>query len=219
MKPAHSALALWFAALALTCAPCSAAEKAQPEAKITLEDVIFDVAYLKKFLGPKTLVTALVESNRGRKKADTALADAIKAVKDAKLDEKSQIFVLPDDAAEPVLKSSIPHSYPPGLNITREPKKADFLMLIGADGSVKCLYCYNNNDRLFALAAAKAVLKWRYKPAKIKDTAVPVLAGLPMEFQSGDDVLDSFKNKPRHNQEGGMPTRILTPAPAPPGGG
>lgn len=218
MKSAWTGLAYFLtAAFALTCAVVAAEkEKSRKQDKLTLEDVIFDESYLKKLLGPKTLVTALVESNRGRKKTDTALADAIQAVKGARLDEKSQIYLLPDDATEPQLKTSIPHSYPPGLNITRELKKADFLMLIGADGAVKCLYCYHNNDRLFALAAARAVLKWRYEPAQIKGTAVPVVAGLPMEFQSGDDILDSFKNQPRRGHEGGMPTRVLPTKDDPP---
>ena len=48
---------------------------------------------------------------------------------------------------------------------------------------------------LFALAAASAVVKWRYAPAKIKGTAVPVLAGLPMEFHSGDVNVESFKGQ------------------------
>ncbi|HWA24779.1 MAG TPA: hypothetical protein VG734_03820, partial [Lacunisphaera sp.] len=153
MKITRPTLACWLAAaLLLADVTGFAAEKEkgkQPE-KITLEDVIFDVSYLKKLLGPKTLVTAVVETTRNRKKADSALDDAVKAVKDAQLDEKSQIFALPDDATQPVLKESAPHIYPPGLKISREPKTADFLMLIGADGGVKCLYCYKYNDRLFA---------------------------------------------------------------------
>jgi len=190
--------------------------KAAKPPALTLEDIIFDVQYLKKFLGPKTLVTAVVETTRDRKKSDTALADTIKAVQDAQLDEKTQIFALPDDATPPELKTSIPHTYPPGLKMTKEPKRADFLILIGADGTVKCLYCYSytNDDQLFALSAAQAVLKWRYAPAKIGNTAVPVLAGLPMELQSSD-VLNILKNRQR--MEGGMPTRTLPPPPPPRG--
>lgn len=218
MKPSRLSLAYLFTALLVLAGPAPAADKAKPE-QLTLEDIIFDAKYLKQMLGPNTLVTAVVETNRDRKKSDTALTDTIKAIMESHLDEKTKIYALPDDATQPELKSSIPHSYPPGLNITREPKKADFLILIGADGAVKCMYCYNHskNDQLFALAAAKAVLKWRYTPAKIRGTAVPVLAGLPMEFQSGDDILDNFKNKARRGQEGGMPTRTLPPPPPPKG--
>ena len=89
-------------------------------------------------------------------------------------------------------------------------------MLIGADGAVKCLYCYSHNDRLFAMAAAMAVVKWRYTPAKIQGTAVPVLAGLPMEFQSGDVNVEGFKGLPRRQNEGSMP---VPKPPGPSGGG
>jgi hypothetical protein len=195
-----------------------AAEEAKP-AELTLEDIIFDAKYLKQSLGPKTLVTAVVETARKRKKSDTAMDDTLKAIKAAQLDEKTQIFALPDNATLPKLKSSIPHSYPPGLKISREPKKADFLMLIGADGAVKCLYCYYNNDRLFAMAAAMAVVKWRYEPAKIQGTAVPVLAGLPMKFETGDINIEGFKGQPRPMSERGVPVPKSVEAPPGPGGG
>ena len=220
MKTTRTALACLFAvALTLTCiAADTDKEKAKKPEQITLEDVIFDVTYLKKLLGPKTLVTAVEETNRGRKKTENALADAIMAAKEANLDEKSQIFALPDDATQPTLKSSIPHTYPPGLKISREPKKADFLMLIGADGVVKCLYCYRHNDRLFALAAALAVVKWRYEPAKIGDVAVPVVAGLPMWAETGDINIEGFKGLPRRNSEGGVPVPKEVYKPSGPGG-
>jgi hypothetical protein len=201
MKIDRTSLAYLCMALLVCAGPAAAADNAKPK-KLTLEDIIFDAKYLKQMLGPKTLVTAVVETNRDRKKSDTALTDTIKAIKESQVDEKTQIFALPDNATQPELKTSIPHIYPPGLKISREPKKADFLMLIGADGSVKCLYCFSNNDRLFALAAAAAVVKWRYAPAKINGTAVPVLAGLPMEFSSGDVNVESFKGLPRKQSEG-----------------
>ena len=218
MKIARSPLPYLAAAILAFASPPLAAGEAKPP-QLTLEDIIFDATYLKKMLGPKTLITALVETNRGRKKVESGLADTIKAIRDAQLDEKTQIYSLPDDAVQPKLKTSAPHSYPPGLNISREPKKANFLMLIGADGAVKCLYCYSYNDRLFAMAAAMAVVKWRYAPAKIQGTAVPVLAGLPMEFHSGDVNVESFKGLPRRQNEGGMPVPKSVPkAPGPSGG-
>jgi len=215
MKSAH--LHLCWITLLLTLAGAARAADATKPPALTLEDIIFDVQYLKKFLGPKTLVTAVVETTRDRKKSDTALNDTIKAIQDAQVDEKTQIYALPDDATPPKLKTAAPHTYPPGLKMTKEPKRADFLMLIGADGSVKCLYCYNytKDDQLFALAAAQAVLKWRYVPAKIGSTAVPVLAGLPMELQSSD-VLNILKKR-QGPPEGGMPDRVLPPPPPPRG--
>jgi hypothetical protein len=216
MKTARSPLVYGIAVLLALTAPAPAAEDPKPE-NVTLEDIIFDVKYLKQMLGPKTLVTALVETNRDRKLADTALPDTIKAIQAAQLDAKSQLFALPEGATPPKLKTSAPHSYPPGLNISREPKRADFLMLVGADGAVKCLYCYSNNDRLFALAAAAAVVKWRYTPAKINGTAVPVLAGLPMEFHSGDVNVESFKGLPR-GQNQREPRDIRLPSSTGPGG-
>lgn len=189
MKIAHPALVFLCAAiLVLTgpTAPAAEKEKSKKAEKVTLEDVIFDVNYLKNLLGPKTLVTAVVESSRGRKKSDTDLADGIAAVKDARLDEHSQIFALPDDATQPELKSSVPHNYPPGLKIPREGRNAKFLVLIAADGAVKCLYCYSQDDRLFALAAAQAVVKWHFQPAKIQGVAVPVVARLAMSINADE---------------------------------
>lgn len=218
MKIARPHPACLLAIMLALAVPAHPAEAAKPT-ELTLEDIIFDASYLKKMLGPKTLVTALVETTRDRKKSDTALADTINAIRDAKLDEKTQIYALPADATEPKLKTSAPHTYPPGLNISREPKKADFLMLVGADGAVKCLYCYTNNDRLFAMAAAMAVVKWRYTPAKIRDTAVPVLAGLPMRFETGDLNVEGFKGLPRRQSEAGIPMPQSVPKPPGPGGG
>ncbi|HWA24778.1 MAG TPA: energy transducer TonB [Lacunisphaera sp.] len=186
------------------------------KADITLEDVIFDASYLKKLLGPKTLVTSVVESNRGRKKADTDLADGIKAIKSARLDQNSHMFALPDDASPPILKDSVPHTYPPSLKLEREGKKADFLMLISADGAVKCLYCYEYNDRLFALAAAMAVTKWRYEPAKIQGVAVPVLARLPMRFDKADADVEGFRDLGRRKLEAGFPVPLPTAPATPP---
>jgi hypothetical protein len=171
-------------AAALLFSPAPAAEE-KPKEKgpdLTLEDVIFDATYLKRLLGPKTLVAP-------GQKSKTVPTDAITK---AGLDEKTQIFILPDEAKKPVLKSSLPPHFPSSLKLRRDPIKAKFLLFIGADGNVKCLYCYETNDQLFALAAADAVVKWRYTPAKIGTTAVPVVIPLEMDFAESLAAVGTF---------------------------
>ncbi len=210
MKAARSPLAYVIAAALTVLSP--AAEKAKPD-KLTLEDVIFDASYLKKMLGPKTLVATVAETDKTKAKPAATLADVTKAITEARLDVGTQIFVLPEGATPPKLQSSIPTTYPPGHHVTKDAIKADFLVFIGADGAIKCLYCYQQTDRLFALAAAMAVVKWRYTPAMIQGTAVPVLTKLAMVFDVDDAAIEGFKARKGPKTEGGgpMPRKEIRP--------
>ena len=191
------------AVLILLSLPVFAADKAKPKAKadtLTLEDVIFDAKYLKQLLGPKTLVAP----------AEKTGELPTSGIEQAKLDEKTQIFALPDEATKPVLKSSFAPTYPQSLRLRREPIKARFLLFVGADGNVKGLYCYETNDQIFAIATADAVIKWRYTPAKIGATAVPVVVPLDMDFAESLAAVGTFNApKPPMFQRG-------EPAPPPP---
>jgi hypothetical protein len=176
---------------------------AKPE-KLTLEDVIFDAKYLKQVLGPNTLVA---------RDPDTGKIPT-EAIAQAKLDEKTKIFALPDGATKPELISSIPPAYPASTRLRREPPKADFLLFIGTDGSVKCLYCYDTKDQVFAIIAADALIKWRYVPAKINGTAVPSLLPVQMKFSESDAAISAFngpKLSPSLKGNPSPPPRVQPP--------
>jgi hypothetical protein len=66
--------------------------------------------------------------------------------------------------------------------------------LVGTDGKVKCVYCYQYSDRLFAIAYAAALSKWRYEPAKINGTAVPVLVDIPASYKGDGFDSDHFRS-------------------------
>jgi hypothetical protein len=154
------------------------------KADLTLEDVIFDAKYLKQVLGPNTLV-APVEKGGGI---------PTEAISKAGLAEKTKIFALPDEAVKPELKQSIPPSYPRSLGLTKEGIHARFLVFVGADGHVKSLYCYETTDQIFAIAVADAVIKWHYSPAKLGQTAVPVLVPVDMKFDESMADRNTFRN-------------------------
>lgn len=191
---------LSLAAACLIAIPAIAADAPAKPERLTLEDVIFDAKYLKQVLGPNTLVARDPETGQ----VPTA------AITQAKLAEKTKIFALPDEATKPELISSIPPAYPQSTRLRRDPPKADFLLFIGTDGSVKCLYCYDTKDQVFAILAADALIKWRYVPAKINGTAVPVLLPVQMKFSESDAALGLF-NGPR------LPMSLKgNPSPPPP---
>ncbi len=203
MKTTRSVALLISTALLLAVLPALAAGKSKEKEKakapdLTLEDVIFDAKYLKQLLGAKTLVAPT-------EKSGTIPTEAISK---AGLDEKTQVFLLPDEATKPVLKSSFAPTYPQSLRLKRDPIKAKFLLFVGADGNVKGLYCYETNDQVFAIATADAVIKWRYSPAKLGATAVPVVVPFEMDFSESLAAIGIFN--------GGKPPISLRGEPAPP---
>jgi hypothetical protein len=202
--PARRALSV-VALTLVACAAFAADDKPAKPTKLTLEDVIFDAKYLKQVLGPKTLVAT--EEKTGKIPTE--------AITRAKLDEKTQIFTLPDEATKPQLISSIPPAYPQSTRLRRDPPKADFLLFIGTDGAVKCLYCYETKDEVFAILAADALIKWRYVPAKINGTAVPVILPVEMKFNESDAAIGTFNGPKPPLSLRGNPTR--PPPSTPPG--
>lgn len=54
--------------------------------------------------------------------------------------------------------------------------------LIAPTGEVTAVYSLAASHPAFATSAAKAVAQWRFKPAKLKDTAVPVVFVQLIEF-------------------------------------
>ncbi|AOS45666.1 Gram-negative bacterial tonB protein [Lacunisphaera limnophila] len=164
------------AGLLLLALPLSAADKAKSKAaKLTLEDVVFDAQYLRQALGPKTLLTF-------EKPVAEIPASLAEALKTSGLADATKFMVLPPEFGPPKVVESIPYNYPTKLRRGRTSGEADFLVLIGADGKVKTIHCYQHSDRMFALAVAAAVVRWQYAPTKIQETALPVLLAMHMSF-------------------------------------
>jgi hypothetical protein len=161
----------------LTLAVCLAAVLGtEATAKPSLRETLSDPKYLQEALGRK----AYVMTNAGGKVS----SELQLAIKSARLDESVQLSALPPEAepAEPTKRSH--PSYPAGLRRAGVSGHASFLFLIGADGTVKSIYCYDASRPDFALAGAEAVLKWRFNPAQIGDTPVPMLASQTLEFST-----------------------------------
>ncbi len=183
MKTVLLLLCLVLPSFAVSLAAKEAPEKNKSGKKLTLEDVIFDADYLKKALGAKTLVvpdekTGLIPTE---------------AIAKAGFAEKTQVYVLPDDAVRPVLKDSVAPSLNQSFRMKREPSKAEFFVFIGNDGKVKSLHCYNTNDQVYAIIAADALIKWTYTPAKLGSTAVPVILPVEMKFDESDAAIGTFR--------------------------
>lgn len=166
-----------LAAVALTASALAEEKpKNKKSDKLTLEDVIFDVEYLHRQLGPKTLVTG----------HDKTGEIPVAALSRTGITDKTKVFALPDEAVKPVLSSSLAPTFPKSYRFRREPSTAEFFLFVGADGAVKSLHCYETNDQVFAIIAADALIKWRYTPAQIGSTAVPVIVPVQMKFDESD---------------------------------
>ncbi|MDQ5977884.1 MAG: hypothetical protein QG602_856 [Verrucomicrobiota bacterium] len=185
----------------------AADKKEQKEPSLTLEDIIFEPSYLTKLLGPNTLV---VPSGDGAGLGPELMA----ALNKAGVTEKSRSFLLPEGAKPPEVKTSLPYGFPKSLRQGKQEGHARFLVFVGADGAVKTLHCYEFTHRLFALAVAKSVVKWKYTPASINGTAVPVLLELPAEFR-GDGYDNKFNYGPERNP---IEQPVRDPNRPPPGG-
>ncbi len=183
MKTALLLLCLLLPAFTAAVHAKDVPEKNKDGKKLTLEDVIFDATYLKKALGAKTLVVP--DEKTGQIPAE--------AITKAGFAEKTQVFVLPDDATRPVLKDSFAPALNQSFRMKRDPSKADFFLFVGADGKVKSLHCYNTNDQVYAIIAADALIKWTYAPAKLGGTAVPVLLSVEMKFDESDAAIGTFR--------------------------
>jgi outer membrane biosynthesis protein TonB len=171
--------------LALILSPALAAEPspAKPAATVkppagppTLEDVIFDPHYLKQGLGPKTLLCVI-------NPPPTLPPEVATAITAAGLKDVTELLPLPAGATPLQRDKTVAPRFPDEKRRWGSPGKTGFLVHVGADGKVLGLYCFQASDRDYAVAAAQALLYWRYKPAKLNGTAVPVLTSQLFEFE------------------------------------
>lgn len=195
-SPLRLALLLLTATALAGTAPAADknAEKKGPE--LTLEDIIFDAKYLQKLIGANTLVVP------DEKSGQLPTAGILKAG----LEGKTKIYALPDQAVKPKLDYSMPPTFARSLRLTtKEAIKARYLAFVGPDGGIKTLYCYETNHRDFAIVVADSLIHWRYTPAKLNNTAVPVLVPIEMEFTESMAAQSVFRGPKGPNEMQGNP--------------
>lgn len=164
---------VWVLLAALLSGCFFATAAAAKEKQLTLEDVVFDAKYLAEMLGPKTLV-----------QTDLKETAVLKVLKKAKLDQKTQVLLVPAEATRAKVAERINPQYPKQLRFGRDDGSASFLVLVGADGQVQSLYCYKYDERLMTLAAAMALVQWKFEPLKFGETALPVLTTVELDYNA-----------------------------------
>ena len=163
----------------LLCCLCVATLAAadRPDAASELGKLISDPKVLRGALGAKAVV---VSDPKTGEVSPELLAD----LKAAHLDEGIQLIALPKEAVQPKSVSRVAPAYPSDLRQRRIDGQVRFVFVIGADGTVKALYCVSASHPDLAISAAAALVQWRYKPAKIQNTAVPVIVSQVLEFNA-----------------------------------
>ena len=160
---------------ALAAEPSSAKPPARPP---TLEDVIFDPHYLRQALGPKTIISPIGPSAPPPELSPEVTA----AIENAGLKKVTQLLALPAGATPLQRDKTVAPRFPDEKRRSGSPGTILFLIYVGTDGKVQGLYCSQASDHAYAVAAAEALLVWRFKPAKLGGTALPVLASQRFEF-------------------------------------
>lgn len=96
---------------------------------------------------------------------------------------EARIRKLPAGAMAAKPRTKVPPIYPYDMKVTGEQGEARFLLLIGADGQIKAMHCYESSDGLFERRAAEALVQWTFAPARIGRTNVPMILELPIVFR------------------------------------
>lgn len=148
-----------------------------PRVSPKLAELISDPKYIRGALGIKAL---LVTDPKTGEVSPGLLND----VKAAGLAEGIELIALPIGAVQPKAITRVAPFYPDDLRRKNIGGMARFIFVIGADGKVKGLYCVEADHPDLAVAAAAAVAQWRFAPAKIENTPIPVIAGQMVEFNS-----------------------------------
>jgi len=173
------------------------AEETEAE-NLTLEDVIFDSSYLAQFLGPKTLL-----------QFEGDAAPIIAALAESGLAKKTTFIKLPAQVRGAKPKYETPPNLPESMSWQDISAEADFLIYVSAEGKVECLYCYKQTHRIYALAVARAILKWRFDVAKAGETALPVLYHHSAKFSGALRPIRNDKSNDTNNL--GDPTNTPMP--------
>ena len=154
-----------------------AAESAQPAAaRPTLEGLLFDKAAFLAALPKKTLVLADPKTRA----IAPEMAQALAALGPGGV----EFVPMLEGMTPPKPARRVPPQFRGSERDRGRVSQAKLLVLVGEKGRVAAVHCVRNDDRTYAIAAAAAVLKWTFEPAKLGDTPLPVLMLLPMEFTS-----------------------------------
>jgi TonB family protein len=154
----------------------AATPERKPTARPKLAEIISDGKYLRGALGTKALLATDLSTGEA---SPELLAD----IKAAGLAESVQFIPLPKEAVQPKPKSRVAPVYPESLHRKGVGGEVRFLFVIGADGTVKGIYCSYATSPEFALAAAAALTQWRFEPCRIQGTAVPLLVTQTLKFE------------------------------------
>lgn len=159
----------------------TAAENTSPTKTRTkapkLNEIVFDSQHFKAALGSKALL--FVERSTG--KVSPELVQDIAA---AGLNDSIQFDPFPNEGIQPEPKKREAPAYPVHLRRKGIDGSARLLILIGAEGKVTAIYCSYATHPDFALASAEALMRWRFSPATIQGTAVPIVVVQTMDFDS-----------------------------------
>lgn len=142
-----------------------------------LSEIIFDAQHFKVALGNKALL--IVDRSTGK-----VSAELVRDIAAAGLNESIQFYPFPSEGIQPEPKKREAPAYPGHLRRKSVDGSARLLILIGADGKVSAIYCSHATHPDFALASAEALIRWRFSPATIQGTAVPIVVVQTMDFDS-----------------------------------
>lgn len=98
----------------------------------------------------------------------------------------TRFVAFPDNQSRPVVTANTSVRYPPERKRRDEEGKVLLLLLIDAEGDVANVFVIDSTGRDFSTAAALSMIRWKFKPAKIDQVAVPVLTTLPVTFTIND---------------------------------
>lgn len=90
----------------------------------------------------------------------------------------TEFFVLPAEATRPTPTRQVSPEFPRGAG----QGQALIMALISPTGEITAVHCLAANQPAFAVSAAQAVAKWKFKPGTLKNAAVPVLFTQLIEF-------------------------------------
>jgi outer membrane biosynthesis protein TonB len=143
----------------------------------TLAEIVANPIYIRGAMGSQAVL--VTDPKTGL--VDEELAKAVKATG---LEDGIHFFPLPATGISPVAKFRSAPRFPDELRRRGVSGEARYLLVIGADGMVKGICCYQSSDPAFAVAGAGALITWKFSPAKIGATPIPVLAAQKMEFNA-----------------------------------
>lgn len=173
MKPLYPALVL---VLAFSMSGLGAEEGSWPD-PLSFDELIFDSETFLRALPKKTLMLV--------GKTDEAIARMDDLLRELDPEGVVEFYALPDDATIPLAISMVEPVRPKKLQEKGTGGSADFLVLIGPDGTVLAVYCRSATHREFGISGAASLLKWKFTPCEFNGKPVPLLVSQKVNFEGG----------------------------------